>query len=178
MDAQVGRVLDALDRLGLADNTIVVFTSDHGYHLADHGIWQKRSLFERSARVPLIIAAPRAKARGAGARGLAELVDLYPTLAQLAGIKPAGPLAGVSLAPMLDDPSASVKDAAFTQTENNGYAVRTDRWRYIEWGGALDSVQLYDMERDPGESMNLAQDARHASTVEELKARVAAYRQR
>ena len=175
MDAQVGHVLDALDRLGLADSTIVVFTSDHGYHLADHGLWQKRSLFERSARVPLIIAVPRAKTRGAAARGLAELVDLYPTLAELAGIKPTGPLDGVSLAPMLDKPSASVKDAAFTQTQN-GYAVRTDRWRYIEWNAGQDGVQLYDMERDSGETTNLAQDARHAETVADLKGRLAAYR--
>ena len=175
MDAQVGQVLDALDRLGLADSTIVVFTSDHGYHLADHGLWQKRSLFERSARVPLIIAVPRAKTRGAAARGLAELVDLYPTLAELAGIKPTGPLDGVSLAPVLDNPSASVKDAAFTQTQN-GYAVRTDRWRYIEWGAGQDGAQLYDMERDSGETTNLAQDARHAATVADLKDRLAAYR--
>ena len=175
MDAQVGRVLDALDRLGLADTTIVVFTSDHGYHLGDHGLWQKRSLFERSARVPLIIAVPRAKTRGAAARGLAELVDLYPTLAELAGIKPTGPLDGVSLAPMLDKPSAPVKDAAFTQTQN-AYAVRTDRWRYIEWGTGQDGAQLYDMERDSGETMNLAQDGRHAATVADLKGRLAAYR--
>ena len=175
MDAQVGQVLDALDRLGLADSTIVVFTSDHGYHLADHGLWQKRSLFERSARVPLIIAVPRAKTRGAAARGLAELVDLYPTLAELAGIKLMGPLDGVSLAPMLDNPSTSVKDAAFTQTQN-GYAVRTDRWRYIEWSAGQDGVQLYDMERDSGETTNLAQDARHAATVADLKGRLAAYR--
>jgi choline-sulfatase len=176
MDAQVGQVLDALDRLGLAESTIVVFTSDHGYHLADHGLWQKRSLFERSARVPLIIALPRATVRGGGARGLAELVDLYPTLADLAGIKPAGPLDGVSLVPMLNDPSASVKDAAFTQTQN-GYAVRTDRWRYIEWGEGQGGVQLYDMERDPGETTNLAQDARHAASVALLKARLVEYRQ-
>ena len=175
MDAQVGQVLAALDRLGLADSTIVVFTSDHGYHLADHGLWQKRSLFERSARVPLIIAVPRAKTRGVAARGLAELVDLYPTLAELAGIKPTAPLDGVSLAPVLDNPSASVKDAAFTQTQN-GYAVRTVRWRYIEWGAGQDGVQLYDMEHDSGETTNLAQDARHAATVADLKGRLAAYR--
>ncbi|MGH9308031.1 MAG: sulfatase [Vicinamibacterales bacterium] len=175
MDAQVGRVLDALDRLGLADNTIVVFTSDHGYHLGDHGLWQKMSLFERSARVPLIIAAPGAKARGVAARGLAELVDLYPTLAGLAGLTPKGPVDGISLAPMLQDPEAVVRDAAFTQVRN-GYAVRTDRWRYIEWAEGQQGSQLYDMEKDPAEATNLANAPQHAATVNELRARIAAYR--
>jgi arylsulfatase A-like enzyme len=177
MDAQAGHVLDALDRLGLADNTIVVFASDHGYHLADHGLWQKMSLFERSARVPLVIAAPGAKARGVATGGLAELVDLYPTLADLAGLKPTTPVDGVSLAPMLRDPAATVKDAAFTQARN-GYAVRTSRWRYIEWEGGEQGTQLYDMEKDPSESMNLASDAQHAATVSDLRARIAAYRAR
>ena len=175
MDAQVGHVLEALDRLGLAGNTIVVFTSDHGYHLADHGLWQKMSLFERSARVPLIIAVPSAKARGAATRGLAELVDLYPTLADLAGLKPTVPLDGVSLAPMLHDPSATVKDAAFTQARN-GYAIRTDRWRYIEWDEGRQGSQLYDMNADPAETTNLASDARHAQAVKDLRGRLAAYR--
>jgi arylsulfatase A-like enzyme len=176
MDAQVGHVLDALDRLGLADSTIVVFASDHGYHLADHGLWQKMSLFERSARVPLIVAAPSAKARGGAARGLAELVDLYPTLAELAGLKATTPLDGVSLAPMLQDPAATVKDAAFTQVRD-GYSIRTDQWRYIEWQEGQRGSQLYDMEKDPGETTNLADDARHAETVKDLRARIAAYRQ-
>ena len=176
MDAQVGYVLDALDRLGLADTTIVVFTSDHGYHLADHGLWQKMSLFERSARVPLIIAMPGAKANGKVARGLVELVDLYPTLASLAGLNAPGPLDGVSLAPMLNDTAATVKDAAFTQVRN-GYAVRTDRWRYIEWAAGEQGTQLYDMERDPTEMTNVADDPKHAATVNDLRARVAAYRQ-
>jgi arylsulfatase A-like enzyme len=176
MDAQVGHVLDALDRLGLADTTIVVFASDHGYHLADHGLWQKMSLFERSARVPLIIAAPGVKAKGQVARGLVELVDLYPTLASLAGVNAPGPLDGVSLAPMLNDAAATVKDAAFTQVRD-GYAIRTDRWRYIEWSGGAQGAHLYDMERDSAETTNVADDQRHAATVAELKARLAAYRQ-
>lgn len=175
MDAQVGHVLDALDRLGLADNTIVVFTSDHGYHLADHGLWQKMSLFERSARVPLIIATPSEKGRGAAVRGLAELIDLYPTLAELAGLNPTVPLDGVSLAPMLQDPAATVKDAAFTQVRN-GYSIRTDRWRYTEWEEGQQGSQLYDMSADPAETTNLADAARYAETVKELRARLAAYR--
>jgi arylsulfatase A-like enzyme len=175
MDTQVGHVLDALDRLGLASNTIVVFTSDHGYHLGDHGLWQKMSLFERSARVPLIIAAPGAKARGVAARGLAELVDLYPTLADLAGLTPKDPLDGVSLAPMLQNPAATVKDAAFTQARN-GYSVRTDRWRYTQWEGGEQGSQLYDMDKDPAEATNLANDPQHAATVNDLRARLAAYR--
>jgi iduronate 2-sulfatase len=175
MDAQVGRVLEALERLQLADTTIVVFTSDHGYHLADHGLWQKMSLFERSARVPLIIAVPGTQAGGRNARGLVELVDLYPTLAELAGLTVPAPVDGVSLAPILADDKAVVKDAAFTQVRD-GYAVRTDRWRYIEWTAGQQGAQLYDMERDPAETTNLAQDPQHAATVAELKARLAAYR--
>ena len=176
MDAQVGVVLSALDRLKLADRTVVVFTSDHGYHLADHGLWQKMSLFERSARVPLIIAAPRAKARGRATQGLAELVDLYPTLAGLAGLTVPEYLDGVSLAPLLDNPDSTVRDAAFTQIRNDGYAVRTDRWRYIEWADGKEGSQLYDMQRDPGETTNLAGDPRHTATVADLRARLVRYR--
>jgi iduronate 2-sulfatase len=175
MDAQVGQVVDALDRLGLSDNTIVVFTSDHGYHLGDHGLWQKMSVFERSARVPLIIALPRAATRGVAARGLVELVDLYPTLADLAGLQPKTTLDGVSLVPMLKNPAATVKDAAFTQVQN-GYSVRTDRWRYTEWDEGKEAAVLYDMDADPAEATNLAQRPAQASTVTDLKARLAAYR--
>ena len=175
MDAQVGHVLGALDRLGLSDNTVVVFTSDHGYHLGDHGLWQKMSLFERSARVPLIIALPRATTRGVAARGLAELVDLYPTLADLAGLQPKTTLDGISLAPMLKDPAATVKDAAFTQVQN-GISVRTDHWRYTEWDEGKEAAVLFDMDKDPGETTNLAQNPAHAATVADLKTRLAAYR--
>src|SRR5262249_8651562 len=115
MDAQVGRVVDALDRLGLAQNTVIVFTSDHGYHLRDHGLWQKQSLFERSTRVPLIISAPGAKANGRVAKGFVEMVDLYPTLAALCGLTPPEYVDGKSLVPMLGDANATVKTAAFSQ---------------------------------------------------------------
>ena len=134
-------------------------------------------LFDRSARVPLIIAAPGAQGRGRAAQGLVELVDLYPTLADLAGVKAPDYLDGVSLRPMLDAPERSVKDAAFTQVRD-GYSVRTPRWRYSEWSGGAQGAQLFDMEGDPAETRNLAADAGHASTVAELKALLHAYRQR
>lgn len=183
VDAQVGRVVDALDRLGLAENTVIVFTSDHGYHLGDHGLWHKMSLFERSARVPLIIAAPGARAAGRTSRSLVELLDLYPTLADLAGIPAASRLDGVSLRPILDDASATVKTAAFSQIRERagrsaGYAVRTERWRYIEWDSGSQGVQLYDLESDPDETTNLAGEARHAGEVQALRALLEQYRAR
>jgi arylsulfatase A-like enzyme len=178
MDAQVGRVLDALDRLGLAERTIVVFTSDHGYHLYDHGLWMKTSLFERSARVPLIVAAPGKAGNGRRARTLAELVDLYPTLADLAGLPAPAYLEGVSLAPVLAEPAKTVKDAAFTQVrrgELNGYSVRTERWRFTAWDEGRQGEQLYDMASDPGETTNLASEPQWASTVADLRQRVRGY---
>jgi arylsulfatase A-like enzyme len=178
MDAQVGRVLDALDRLGLAGRTIVVFTSDHGYHLYDHGLWQKQSLFERAARVPLIVAAPGKAESGRSTRALSELVDLYPTLADLAGLPAPAYLEGVSLAPVLADTAKAVKDAAFTQVrrgELNGYSVRTDRWRYTAWDEGRQGEQLYDMQADPAETTNLAADPKWGRTVAELKQRLRDY---
>jgi arylsulfatase A-like enzyme len=175
MDAQVGVVLKALDRLGLAQTTVVVFTSDHGYHLGDHGLWQKRSLFEKSARVPLVIAAPGRGGNGRASGGVVELVDLYRTLADLAGLAPAAEIEGTSLRASLEDPGATVKQYAFTQ-ERDGYAVRTARWRYIEWSGGASGSQLYDMEGDPGETRNLASDPTYTAELAQLKKTLAAYR--
>lgn len=179
MDAQVGRVITALDRLGLSDNTIIVMTSDHGYHMADHGLWQKMSLFENSAHVPLIIAVPGAAGNGNSTRALAELVDLYPTLADLCGLTPPDYLDGVSLKPILDDSSASVKDAAFSQVrrgENkHGYSIRTDRFRFTMWNNGEDGVQLFDMQSDPHETKSLAQNADYADVVAELTGRLRKY---
>ena len=178
MDAQMGRVLEALDRLGLAGKTIVVMTSDHGYHLYDHGLWQKQSLFESSARVPLIISAPGMRSRGRATASLAELIDIYPTLADLCGLPAPDYLDGRSLRPLLEDPLSSVKDAAYTQVRRgdfHGYTVRTSRWRYTLWDDGRQGEQLYDMQGDPHETRNLAADPRSADTVSELKQRIRSY---
>ncbi|HET6879960.1 MAG TPA: sulfatase [Pirellulales bacterium] len=181
MDAQLGRVLDALDRLGLADNTIVVMTSDHGYHMYQHGLWQKMSLFENSARVPLIVSVPGGAGRGKSNAGPVELVDLYATLADLCGLPVPDYLDGTSLRPALDDPSKSVKEAAFTQVRRgdfDGYSIRTARWRYTLWDDGRQGEQLYDMQSDPGEMTNLAADPAHAQTVARLKAQLQNYAKR
>ncbi len=178
MDAQVGYVIDGLDRLGLTDKTLIVFSSDHGYHLSDHGLWQKMSLFERSSRVPLIIAGPGIKAVGKSSGSLAELVDIYPTLADLTGLKAPEYLEGKSLKPVLNDPAVTVKSAAFTQLRRadfDGYAVRTDRFRYITWEQGRRGEQLFDLQTDPQEAKNLAKDPAYAKTVAELKKLVEEY---
>jgi uncharacterized sulfatase len=176
MDAQLGRVIAALDRLGLADKTVIVFWSDHGYLLGQHGQWMKQSLFEESARVPLIIAPPKTKSAGQTAKPPVELLDLYPTLADLAGIKPSRQLHGVSLRPLLEHPEGPWKRPAFTQVKRAnfpGYSVRTAKWRYSEFDGGAKGAELYDEENDPHEFKNLASDPAHAATVAELKALIA-----
>lgn len=178
MDAQMGRVLEALERLGLAGKTVVLMTSDHGYHLYEHRLWQKMSLFENSARVPLIIAAPQAPGNGRSTAALAELVDLYPTLAELCGLPVPKYLDGTSLNPVLADPSRSVKDAAYTQlrrSDYDGYSIRTARWRYTLWDDSRQGEQLFDMEADPVEAHNLAKESQHLPVITELRRRLRAY---
>ncbi len=174
MDAQAGRVLDELDKLGLTDNTVIVFLSDHGYALGEHQAWQKMMLFERVCRVPLIIAAPRIKQRGSAASGLSELIDVYPTLAELCGIKAPEALQGKSLVPLLSNPGSPGKAAAFTQLRRGrqgveGRSVRADRYRYTEWNAGKDGVELYDEQQDPAELTNLAKDASHAATIAQMR---------
>ena len=176
VDAQIGRVLDSLDRLKLWDNTVVVFWSDHGYHLGEHGLWMKQSLFEESARVPLVIVAPGAKGNGKPCARTVEFVDLYPTLAELTGLTPPKSLAGASLKPLLENPAAAWSKPAFTQVWRGGFAghsVRTERWRYTEWDDGKQGAELYDHDADPREFTNLAADPQHAETVKELKSLVA-----
>jgi len=185
VDAQVGKVVDELNRLGLADNTIIVFWSDHGYHLGEHGLWAKTSNFELDARVPLIIAEPdRPSPRRS--KSLVELLDLYPTLSDLASLPAPSHLEGVSLRPALDDPQAQVKPAAFTwhprpaypadddPLQALGYSMRTDRFRYTEWRSVADNSvvarELYDHDNDPNENINHAGNPRYADQIEELGA--------
>ncbi len=182
IDAQVGRLLQTLEHLGLAETTIVVFLSDHGFHLGRHGLWQKTDLFDGSARAPLIISAPGLQSAGRAVRSVVELIDLYPTLADLAGLNAPEYVAGRSLVPVLDNPDAAVRDSAFTMAssrawwtrpewkfrEVTGYSVRTDRYRYTEWADGIFGVELYDYQEDPGEIHNLAHSRPHASIRFEL----------
>ena len=168
MDAQVGRVLDALDRVGLADNTVVLMTSDHGYHMGEHGHYQKQTLFENATRVPLILSVPGMKTAGQTTESLVEMVDYYPTLAELCGLHAPRHLSGVSQAGVLTDPNAKPRKAAFSQ-HRAGYTLRTDRHRYTEWGRNGDQgAELYDHQSDPAEMVNLADRTQHAETVARL----------
>src|SRR5688500_5800555 len=176
LDANVGRVLDALDRLKLTDNTIVVFISDHGYHLGERGQWMKQTLFERSARAPLIMAGPGVTARNRSTSRVVEFLDIYPTLAALARLSPPAGLQGRSLTPLLRNPRADWQHAALTQVRRGpanaafmGYSVRTERWRYTEWDEGKRGVELYDQRADPDELRNLAADPKHTDTAGEMQ---------
>ncbi len=181
VDAQVGRLLATLDELKLSQNTIVVLWSDHGYHLGEHeGVWQKRTLFEQSARAPLVIYAPRAGGSGA-CRRVVEFVDIYPTLVDLAGIDGPDELAGRSLTALLHDPLADWDGYAVTQVLRPaddrlerpvmGCSLRTERYRFTEWGNGEFGSELYDHHADPGEFNNLAMrpDATAAAVIERLR---------
>jgi uncharacterized sulfatase len=176
VDAQVGVVLDALDRLRLWDKTIVVLWSDHGYHLGEHGLWQKRTLFDESARAPLIIVAPEMKGGGRTSQAVVEFVDIYPTVADLAGLRAPHALAGRSLKPLLERPGREWDHSAFTQILRPGKerplmgrAITTGRWRYIEWDEGRAGRELYDHAHDPRELTNLANDPRHAKLIRDLQ---------
>jgi len=184
VDAQVGVVLDALDRLDLWDNTVVVLWGDHGWHLGDHGLWCKHTNFEQAARNPLIIAAP-GRLAGKTSDALVQTVDLYPTVCALAGVEPPAGLPGKSLIPILDDAMASVQDAVFHVYPRGasgggilGRSVRTPRYRLVEWrawnSGAVVARELYDYQTDPAETENLAEKPEHAPLVRDLAARIAA----
>ena len=166
-DAQLGRILDALDETNLSKNTIVIFTSDHGYHMGEHGHWQKTTLFENASRVPLVIAGPGIS-NGQNAKSIAEMVDLYPTLADLADVATPPFTSGISLKDSLIDPKIVSRTSALTQYEN-GYSIRTHRYRYTEWGEqGSDGKELYDHQSDPAEMHNLAARKDQSKTISQL----------
>ena len=183
VDAQIGRVVAELERLGLAEETIVVLWGDHGFHLGDLGIWTKHTNYEQANRIPLIVVAPGVTPPGSATRQLAETVDLFPTLAELAGLPaPKGPQPrdGVSLVPVLKDPSVRVRDHAFHAYPNAkiGRAIRTERHRLVEWrnpGQPAETAEweLYDYEKDPLETRNLA--GKQPEVVAALKRILARY---
>ncbi len=180
VDAQIGRLLEKLDEHRLRENTVVVLWSDHGFHLGEHGLWGKGTNFELDTRVPLILSVPGQRAIGT-TRALVELVDLYPTLADLAGLDLPDGLEGTSLVPLLEEPDRAWKTAVFSLFPRQekgkdlmGYSVRTDRFRYTEWvdssTGAIYARELYDYEVDPRETKNLASSEQHADAVARLSA--------
>lgn len=175
IDAQIGRVLDDLDQSGLADNTIVCLFGDHGYHLGEQGLWGKTTNFELDTRVPLILRVPGMRSAGKASSSLVELVDLYPTLADLADLPVENHLEGTSLVPLLDDPAQSVKDAAFSQYprgELMGYSMRTRSHRLTRWverqTGKVEATELYEYAEGLVEHTNIAAD--ETSLVERLSA--------
>ena len=170
VDALVGKILTALEATGQRDNTIVIFTSDHGYHLGEHDMWQKVSIHEESAKVPLIISVPGKKP--AVCHSLAELIDLYPTVSQLCGLKIPGNIQGKDISGMLDDPAVKVRDAALSS--GKGRLLRTEKWALLDYGK---TGELYDMEKDPKQYNNLINDSKYAEVLsgmkEKLKAKLA-----
>ncbi len=180
VDAQIGRVLDELDRLGLRENTIIVLLGDHGYHLGENGIFTKMTNFELGTHAPLIVSAPGHQA-GRHSRALVEFVDIYPTLAELCGLALPSHLEGKSFAPLLDKPEREWKQAVFSQYLRPGKppimgrSIRTDQWRYTEWRdpkNKLVGTELYDEGNDPHENVNIAGEAMNASTVATLASRL------
>jgi iduronate 2-sulfatase len=186
MDAQLGKVLDELDRLGLRENTIIVLWGDHGWKLGEHDAWCKHSTSENDTNAPLLLSVPGMKATGTKTNALVEFVDIYPTLSDLAGLPLPAHLEGVSLKPVLEQPDRPWKTAAFSQyprtkgqtnTPNGlmGYAMRTDRYRFTVWVDRLDhtkidAIELYDHQHDPLENNNVANDPANTELGQELMA--------
>jgi len=179
MDAQFGKVLAALEASPAAANTLIVFFGDNGLHLGEHGWWNKVTLFERSARIPLIIALPGARPPGAACRQPVELLSLYPTLAELAGLTPPSGLQSPSVVPLLRNPQAPWSRPAYSVVARGkfmGRSIQTARYRYTEWDEGRQGVELYDHDMDPQEYHNLAADPSYSEVSRELKQLLAAAR--
>lgn len=172
MDAQVGKVLDALERAGATEKTMIIFTSDHGFHLGEHDFWAKVSLHEESAKVPLIMCVP-GKSAGVS-NSFVELLDLYPTTAKLCGLEVPTRLQGKDISPILDNPQQSIRDTAFCVSQNgNALLLRNERWAYIQYGeDAADGNELYDMQADPQQYHNLAKSPQYAEVVADFKLQI------
>ncbi|MDN5200267.1 sulfatase [Fulvivirgaceae bacterium BMA10] len=169
LDSQVGKVLNTLKQEGLEENTIVIFTSDHGFHLGEHDFWMKVSVHEESARVPMIIKVPGKEP--AVCHSFAELLDLYPTVAELANLQTSEHLQGKSLTKTLDDPTFKVRDMAFSVTQGGKtFLLRTDKWAYIQYDeDASSGIELFDMENDPKQFTNLAEKPEYAKVVADFQ---------
>jgi iduronate 2-sulfatase len=174
MDAQLGKVMAALKENGLENNTIVIFTSDHGYHLGEHDFWAKVSVHEESAAVPLIISVPGRKP--AVCRSLVELLDLYPTTSSLCGLEVPARLQGMDLTPLFDNPGHQVRDSVLcVNGADNAFLLREEKWTCIQYGEtASKGIELFDMEKDPGQFTNLAGTPGYEPVVEEFKTKLAA----
>ena len=172
VDALVGRILTRLDTLGLAQNTVIVFWGDHGFHLGEHGCWRKNTLFEVSLRSPLIVSTPEQTPRAASSDALVELVDIFPTLCDMCHLPIPSDLEGSSLVPLFEQPTQPWKPAVFSQLKKgtiNGYSVRTARYRYTEWGdNGSSGKELYDYLNDPDETENIALRQENAALVAQL----------
>ena len=169
VDAQVGRILDHLESTGLDENTVIVFTSDHGYHMGEHGHWQKQTLFENATRIPLIISAPNSENIGKKSMSPVELIDLYPTLMDLTNINIPQHVVGKSLEPLMKNVNTSVRESALTRWRN-GYSIKTKRYRLTKWGidGEL-GYELYDHKNDKNELINLAKNQDYNEVMDSLK---------
>jgi arylsulfatase A-like enzyme len=176
-DAQIGRLLDALEKEGLADNTVVVLWGDHGWQLGDHGLWHKHTNFELATRAPLLLSVPGAKSAGQKCNAPVEFVDVYPTLAEVCGLAIPGGLDGQSLKPFIENPSAAKQKVAISQYPRStpqgaamGYSIRDERWRCTFWrqrnGEKIIATELYDEVNDPAETVSLADEPEHKSLIE------------
>jgi len=179
VDAQVGRLLDALEKQDLLEHTLIIFWSDHGYFLGEKGLWYKRKNFERSVKVPLLIAGYGVSEGNRVVEQPVELLDLYPTLVECTGQKVPEALDGESLFPFLKNPAYSWDKPAISQVYHSknaqGYSIRTNRWRFTEWNGGAAGLELYDHENDPDEIVNLAQDPAYKIIIEKLSEKLMPY---